>query len=86
MRRDTAAPRFVQVPFRGVRFFAVGGIIWNAVSCFVFFIFVCVLCSVLVLGGSWWFLVVDLLCFLASILVAGRPSTPLEPGGGSQTL
>ena len=55
MRRDTAAPRFVQVPFRGMRFLAVGGIIWNAVSCFVFLIFVCVPCSVLVLavlGGS----------------------------------
>ena len=71
MRRDIAAPRFVQVPFRGVRFFAVGGIIWNSVSCFVFFILVCVLCSVLVLGGSWWFLVVDLLCFLAEIGDAG---------------
>ena len=62
MRRDTAAPLFVQVPFRGVRFLAVCDIIWNAVSCFVFLIFVCVPCSVLVLGGPWRFLVVDLLC------------------------
>ena len=61
MRRDTAAPRFVQVPFRGMRFLAVGGIIWNVVSCFEFSIFVCVPCSVLVLGGPWRFLVVELL-------------------------
>ena len=55
-------PSFVQVPFRGVRFLAVGGIIWNAVLVFVVLIFVCVPCSVLVLGGPWRFLVVDLLC------------------------
>ena len=57
MRRDTAAPLYVQVPFRGVRFFVVCDIIWNAVSCFVFLIFVCVPCSVLVLGGGRGFVV-----------------------------
>ena len=76
MRRDTAAPRFVQVPFHGVRFFVVGGIIWNAVSCFVFLIFVCVPCAVLVLGGSWWLLVLDL-------SPKGRPKDQKrEPTGG----
>ena len=54
MRRDTAAPLFEQVPFRGMRLFEVACVVGNANSTLCVEGTVCVPGSVLVLGGSFW--------------------------------
>ena len=53
MRRDTAAPHFEQVPFRGMRLLAVDGVLRIAIWRIMFWGVRCVPGSLLVLGGSW---------------------------------